>query len=110
MNIDQILTGLFSVLGTGAVGAVVVALVNRKKTKVETESYSIENAVKIERIAMDRYIEANAKLHKVEKILAEVKKELRWSKEYIDILVALLRKHGIEVPNIEAPEIDVPEI
>jgi len=114
------------ILLSGTFGAVVMGVINRKKTKAETKkigaesnAMTIKNSIELENLAMDRYREeveryANAmeKLDSVTKtlnenmgILNEVREELRKTRkkleeerEYSQILVDVLEKHNLEVP------------
>ena len=106
-GIEQFLMTVFlPILGVGGIGVTVIgAYANRKKTKAEatetiTEgaSNTIENSMKLESLAMERYEQTMDKLEQAEKLLSEVRAELLKEREYIEILQQTLRDNGIPVP------------
>ena len=103
---EYILPLLFS---SGILYMVIKSALDRKRNKAETDGVKkntdaqyIENSMRIEKIAVDRYISADEKLRTVEALLAEVRKELEAEREYILVLRNFIRGLGAEPP--ERPE------
>ena len=103
---DYALPLLFS---SGILYMIIKSIIERKRHKAETDGVKkntdaqyIENSMKIERIAVDRYISADEKLKAVEALLEEVRKELEAEREYILVLRNFIRDLGAEPP--ERPE------
>lgn len=93
---------LFSVLcamGGGALVAIIQAIAQRGKVKVESDSVSLKNALDLEQVAMDRYTATEDKLNNIRKELREVEVELLFQKAYVAALTALLHANGIEYPS-----------
>ena len=98
MSLEIIMTTIFSVLGGGGLVAIVQVFANRKKVAAEAAGETIKNAIEVEKLAVTRYQAATDKLDVAERLLTEVKVELRASKLYIEELMILLKKHRIPVP------------
>lgn len=104
---ESILLPIFgSILGAGGIGAIIVtAVINRKRNHAETEdvkvntnSTSIENSIKMENLMFERYVSTDEKLKAVEQLLGEVRNELEQEREYIEILRKYIREKGFEPP------------
>ena len=108
MSIEIIMTTIFSVLGGGSLVAIVQVFANRKKVAAEAAGETIKNAIEVEKLAVIRYQAATNKLDAAERLLTEVKVELRASKIYIEELTALLKRHGIPAPGtISSPSLSL---
>jgi len=127
MTLSEILSQYaLPILLSGTFGAVVMAIINRKKTKAETNkigaesnSVTIKNSIELENIAMERYreeveryatamekLDALAKalnenvaaLNEVREELRKTRKNLEEERQYNHILISVLEEHQLELP------------
>jgi len=114
MSVDEILKYIVAPLvGSGGfIATLVVLWFNRKKTKAETNVTHIEGAAQtvktsmmMEELAVERYMQevrshadTMSKISCLERMLSEVKEEMKKREEYIVILEKTLIKNGIEIP------------
>lgn len=126
MNVNTVMTIIVSVLGGGGVVAVINAFANKRKVKVDADGKTIENAMKLQDTAIERYKEAIERMDKVEHILDQIRKErdevrkelyevrkerdevrmerdearknLDRTEAFIRVLVQEFKKRGIDVP------------
>jgi len=101
MNVETIMVGVFSILGGGGLVAIVQALTNKGKNKAEANSITFKNAMELENIAVERYVAALKKIDEAEKLLQEVRQELRELKALNRHYERLLRKHKISLAEDE---------
>ena len=106
--INELIGGIvLSLLGVGGIAATVVqGLINRRKHKSEAKkldaersTITVENSIRLEGIAMQRYNNAMDKLDAAEKLLEEVRKDLQAERDYVRLLVMTLNRHNITVPS-----------
>ncbi|MCL2838288.1 MAG: hypothetical protein FWE04_04375 [Oscillospiraceae bacterium] len=103
-NISVIWWLVLTVVGSGGLVALIQGVFTRKKTKVDTESITVKNAMNLESIAIERYTSTLEKLAAAERIIADIRKEMENDRQYILVLQEFIYSHGFEVP--ERPKID----
>ena len=96
---DNIPSWIVGVLGGGTVLAVIVkGLFDKKKEKATTTETLVETAIKLSDASAQRYTEISKHLEFSEMHLMEARKQLIYERSYIQILEALLKEHGIDIP------------
>ena len=95
METGQIVTIIVSALGSASLAAIVTAMLNRKKTKVEIESVAIKNIIEVERVTKQRYDETL-------KLIDELRREIDRLKAYNRHCIKTLKDNGLTVPVMEA--------
>jgi hypothetical protein len=101
--ISFLMDHIFTVLGTGVLVVAVQAWFNRKKTGVEVTQVGLDNSIRMENLAVNRYFEVveqmssvTEKLRFAESLLNQVKDILQKRELYISDLEDILDRNGIQ--------------
>ena len=95
---DAVLDVVIAVIASGALGAIVTAIVNKRRIRADVSSVNVQTALALEERAISRFHSATEALDAAQKALDEARTYISDLESYIEELHARMDAAGVKYP------------